>query len=151
MIYRMLLKPMKNWVMSFFRRRPRVLFVVSHGRQIEYAFLTHKRKIKMNPVTVSIGHVVNCALIYLDQSGNPMLTTPTPDFAPVWSNTTPATATLVASGDGLTAVETAVAAGSDTVNVSATVGGAIFTASVGVTVSGSAQTLTSITISTAVV
>lgn len=105
----------------------------------------------MNPVTVSVGHSVNCSLVFLDQNGNPMQTTPTPDAAPSWSDTTPATGTLTEGPGGLTASEVADAAGTDTINVSLAVGGAQFSASVGVVVSPAAQVLTSVQIATTVV
>jgi hypothetical protein len=105
----------------------------------------------MNPVTVAIGHVVNLSIIYLDQLGNPMLVTPTPDSPPVWTDApVPAgCCTFVATGS--TAVDTAVAAGADTVGVTVTVGGVAFTASLGVVVSPAAQVLTSIEIGSTVV
>jgi len=75
-----------------------------------------------------------------------MLTTPTPDSAPVWTDTTPAIGTLTAAPDGLTASEVAVAAGSDTVSVALAVGETNFSASIGVTVQEAPQVLTSISI-----
>lgn len=104
----------------------------------------------MNTVTVSIGHTVACSLVFLDQSGNPMLITPVPDALPVWTDTTPATGTLTPSPDGLTANEVALAAGSDTISVSLSVASVAFTASVGVVVSPAAQVLTSVSIATTV-
>ncbi len=100
----------------------------------------------MANVTVNVGHTVSFTLVYLDQNGNPMLTTPTPDAAPTWTDTTPATGTLTVAGNGLTASELAVAAGSDTVSVALAVGGTSFSASIGVTVQEAAQVLTSISI-----
>ena len=104
----------------------------------------------MSTVTVSIGHTVACSLVFLDQKGNPMLTTPVPDAPPTWSDTTPATGTLTPSPDGLTANEVALAAGSDTISVSLAVGGVSFSASVGVVVSPAAQVLTSVQVATTV-
>lgn len=104
----------------------------------------------MNPVTVSIGHTVSCSLVFLDQNGNPMHTTPVPDAPPVWSDTTPATGTLTPAPDGLTASEVALAAGSDTISVALTVNGVAFSATVGVTVSPAPQVLTSVEIATTV-
>jgi hypothetical protein len=104
----------------------------------------------MNPVAVSVGHTVNCTLVYLDQNGNPMLTTPTPDAAPVWSNT-PATETLTPAPGGLTASALAIAAGTDTISVALSVGGVAFTASLPVTVSAAPQVLTSVAIAATVV
>src|SRR5271165_4473895 len=60
-------------------------------------------------VTLSIGHTLTMSLSFLDQSGNPMLTMPVPDAAPTWTDTTPATETLVAAASGLTCVGTPIA------------------------------------------
>ena len=79
-----------------------------------------------------------------------MLTPPTPDAPPVWTNSTPATGTLVAAADGSSAVETAIAVGTDVISVAATVGGKAFTATQGVTVTAAPQVLTSIGILTTV-
>jgi len=97
-------------------------------------------------ITVSLGHTVGMAIVFLDQNGNKMLTTPVPDVAPVWTQTTPATETLTVAPDGLTSVATPVAAGSDTISLSVTVGGAAFNASLDVTVQAAAQVLTSVAI-----
>jgi len=98
----------------------------------------------MANVIVNVGHTVSFTLVFLDQRGNPMLTTPAPDAAPVWTDTTPATGTLTAGASGMTASELAVAAGADTVNVSLSVGGTEFKASIDLTVQEAPQTLTSI-------
>ena len=103
-----------------------------------------------SPVSVSVGHTVSMSLIFLDQSGNPMLVTPTPDAAPVWTDTTPATGTLTAAANGLTATELAIAAGSDTVSVALAVGGEQFSASVAIDVAAAPQVLTSVAIATSV-
>lgn len=121
-----------------------------HKRLVEEATIPPNGEIKMNPVTVSIGHTVNCSIVFLDQSGNPMLITPTPDAPPTWTDTTPATGTLTTVPGGLTATELAVAAGGDTITVSLAVAGVNFTASVPVIVSPAPQTLTSIQIATSV-
>ena len=102
----------------------------------------------MANVIVTVGHTVSFALVFLDQNGNPMLTTPVPDAPPVWTDTTQATGTLTASGN--TASEVANAAGSDTVNVALSVGGVAFTASIGITVQAAAQVLTSVGITATV-
>jgi hypothetical protein len=86
------------------------------------------------------------SIVYLDQNGNSMLTTPRADAAPTWSNTTPATETLKPSADGLTCEADAVAAGSDVVSLSISVGGAAFAASLSVTVEAAPQILTSVQI-----
>ncbi len=99
---------------------------------------------------VTLGHKIACSLVYLDTSGNPMLTQPAPDAAPVWSNTTAATETIVASADGTTCVATTVAAGTDSIGVALNVGGQAFTASLAVTVDPLPQTLGSVQIATQV-
>lgn len=101
-------------------------------------------------ITVNIGHAVNMSIVFLDQNGNPMLTAPTPDAAPTWTDSTPATGTLVPAADGLSAVETAVAAGADVVTLSLTIGGTAFTATLPITVAAVAQVLTSVDIIAAV-
>jgi hypothetical protein len=100
----------------------------------------------MNNYIVSIGHTVSFVIQYLDALGNPMLTTPTPDSPPTWTDTpTPAgCVTQTVSADSLSDVETAVAAGSDVVGVSLSVAGTAFSASAGITVSPAPQVLTSI-------
>lgn len=95
---------------------------------------------------VTIGHSIAMAIAFLDQNGNPMLATPTPDSSPAWTNTTPATETVAASTSGLTATATPVAPGTDTVNLSVVVGGQTFTASLDVEVDAAPQTLTSVQI-----
>lgn len=104
----------------------------------------------MNPIALSVGHTASFTLEFLDQNGNPMLTTPVPDAAPVWTDTTPATGTLTAGTTGLTASELAIAAGGDTVTVVLTVGGVSFTASVSLAVASAPQVLTSVAIETTV-
>jgi len=104
----------------------------------------------MFPVTV--GHVVNSTIEYLDASGNPMLTAPTPDSPPVWTNApNPAGIdTLAVSPDGSSSALTTTAAGGDTLSVSVTVGGKTFTASESITISAAPQVLTSVQISSTV-
>jgi len=100
----------------------------------------------MANIDVTVGHKVTMNLVFLDQNGNPMLTTVTPDAVPTWTDTTPATGTLTAGADGLSATELAIAAGTDVVNVSVTVGGVAFAASLGITSTAVPQVLTSIQI-----
>jgi hypothetical protein len=114
-----------------------------------YAELIPGEIIVSTPVTVSVGHNVQCSLVFLDQNGNPMLTTPTPDSPPTWSDSTPATETLTAGG--LTASALAIAPGGDTISVSVSVGGVTFGATLGVTVTAAPQTLTSVSIAATVV
>lgn len=102
----------------------------------------------MNTVTVTVGHQVNCAIEYLDQNGNPMLVTPTPDSPPTWTDApSPAgDVTFTVGAGGLTATDVAVAPGTDVVSVSLSVGGVPFTAQLGVTIAAAPQVLTSIAI-----
>ena len=104
----------------------------------------------MSNVTLTVGHTVDFALVFLDQNGNPMFVTPVPDAAPIWSDITPATGTLTPAASGLTASELAIAAGSDTVSVSLMVGGVSFSASIDVTVTSVPQVLTSVDIAATV-
>jgi hypothetical protein len=101
--------------------------------------------------TLSVGHKLQLAILYLDQNGNPMVTTPVADAPPSWTNSTPTTETLVVAGDGQTAVATAVAPGSDTINLSLDVGGVAFSATLAVTVQAAPQVLSSIAIDATVV
>ena len=95
---------------------------------------------------ITMGHGLSLSITYLDENGNVMLTTPTPDSPPVWSNTTEATETLIVAADGLTSQTTSVAVGADTISVTATVGGTAFSASLIVNVTAPPQVLTSIAI-----
>lgn len=97
-------------------------------------------------VNVSVGHKVDCSIIYLDQNGNPMLTPVTPDSPPNWSNAVPTVDSLVAAQNGLTCELTALSSGADTVNLSLAVGGKVFTALLQISVQGVPQVLTSIAI-----
>ncbi len=100
----------------------------------------------MSTTTVSIGHTVALALEFDDANGNPMLTPVTPDAPPTWTQTTAATGTLAASGDGLSAVYTPGAVGTDTVTVSLAVGGVAFTGTADINVTAAPQVLSSVKI-----
>jgi hypothetical protein len=93
-----------------------------------------------------MGHTIALSLEYLDQHQNPMLTVPTPDSAPAWSNTTAATETLKVAADGLSCEADPVAPGVDVVNVKVTVGGNDYSASVSVEIDPEPQVLTSVLI-----
>jgi hypothetical protein len=97
-------------------------------------------------VTLAVGHTLTMALAFLDQNGNPMLTVPVPDAPAVWTDTTPATETIVPAASGLTCVGTPLVPGGDTVTVAVTVGGVAFTANLDVTVTAAPQVLTSVAI-----
>lgn len=119
----------------------RIFFIVNNvAVQLEQGRLIYMA------TNVTIGHEIDCAISYLDAIGNPMVTAPTPDAPPAWSDTTPGVLTLTAAPDGSTCVAKAVAAGSDTINLSVTVGGKPFTASLAVAVSAAPQVLTSVAI-----
>jgi hypothetical protein len=97
-------------------------------------------------VVLTVGHKLNMSIAFADQNGNPMLTKPTPDSAPAWSNSTPSTETIAAAADGLSCVGTPVAPGNDTVSLSVVIGGQTFSATLGVTVDAAPQVLTSVSI-----
>jgi hypothetical protein len=113
----------------------------------------HKEKV-MAKVAVSVGHTVTNVIQYFDQNGNPMVTTPTPDSPPAWTDTgsamSPPIDTLSVSTDGNTATVTPSAAGTDNLSVVVVVGGASFNASVEIDISAAAQVLTSIGIASTV-
>ena len=97
--------------------------------------------------TVNAGHEVIDTIVYLDQNGQPMLTTPTPDAPPTWVNVaTPDIDTMSISADGSTDTIQAVGAGVDTITVTVTVGGVQFVATQNLTVSPAPQVLTDIEI-----
>ena len=124
-----------------------------HYQLVDLKVLNPNGVLAMNPVTVSVGHTVNCSIIFLDQNGNPMQTTPTPDAAPTWTDApTPAGATTFTVGpNGLTATDLAVATGTDAISLSLAVSGVSYSATLGVTVSPAPQALTSIQIGSTVV
>lgn len=101
-------------------------------------------------VTLTIGHTLNMSISFLDQHGNPMLTPPTLDNVPSWTDTTSSTETLSISASGLTCTGTPIAVGTDTVNLSLSSQGKTFTATVDVTVTAEPQVLTGIAINTVV-
>lgn len=108
-------------------------------------------------LNVTVGHSAALSIVYLDQNGNPMLTTPTPDPAtppatnPTWTDAPSAAGvdTLTSNADG-TATLAALAPGSDNVSVTVTVGGVAFSASLAVAVAAPPQVLTSIAINSVV-
>ena len=138
-----------NWLW-YHQRATYVLLIVAvrgrhhHHHRFHELCLIPNRRNNMSNITVTVGHKVDFVLAFLDQHGNPMLTTPAPDAPPVWTDTTSATGTLTASPSGLSASELAIAAGADTVSVSLMVGGVSFSASVDLTVQDEPQVLTSI-------
>ncbi len=133
------------------RHIARIWLIVRVGRRlVDLRELLPDRRITMNPVAVNVGHTVSMSIVWLDQNGNPMLTTPVPDAPPAWTDTTPSTGTLTVAPGGMTATELAIAAGTDTVDLSLSVGGEAFSASLGITVSAAAQVLTSVSIAATV-
>lgn len=101
--------------------------------------------------TVTLGHNIGLSLTVLDQNGNPLLTPPTFDAPPVWTNTTPATETLKVAADGATAEADTVAAGTDVISVDAKIGGVDFTATLAVEVDAAPQVPTSLVINATVI
>jgi hypothetical protein len=97
-------------------------------------------------IKVTVGHKLACTIGFLDQNGNPMLAVPKVDAVPTWSNTTPATETLIAAADGLSASASTLAVGTDAISLALAVGGVAFTASLAVEVDAVPQTLTSVAI-----
>ena len=101
-------------------------------------------------VDVNVGHTVACSIVYLDQNGNPMLTTPTPDAPPTWTNAQPTVDTLVVGPGGNTCTVDAIAAGIDVVTLNLAVAGVSFSATLQVSVHTAPQVLTSVTIASSV-
>lgn len=122
-----------------------LLVVIIEGKESIFAVLNPGRKVNLM-TTLTVGHKLALAIAFLDANGNPMLTAPTVDSPPVWGNTTPATETLVASADGLSAVATSVAPGTDAISLTVLVGGVSYAASLSVEVDAAPQVLTSVAI-----
>jgi len=96
--------------------------------------LTSNLELRM-ATTLTLGvNTATLTLGFYDQNGAPMSPTPTPDSAPAWTNSTPATETIAVSTDGLTCTVTPVAAGDDTVSVTVVVAGKSYSATLGVSV-----------------
>ena len=93
--------------------------------------------------TVTVGHVIDYSILYVDTTGAPMLTPVTPDSPPIWTDApaTPPVDTFTPSADGMTAVLSATAPGADTVSLSVTVAGVQFTATDQVVINAPPQTL----------
>ncbi len=121
-----------------------VLFVNGTG------FLLHPNEENCIMTTAIVGQTITYAIGYLDTAGNPMTSPPTPDSAPAWTQTDPATDTLTAAADGNSATALTLAAGTDSISVSLSVGGVSFTASDAVTVTAAAQKLGSIVLNATV-
>lgn len=103
-------------------------------RGVFYWFVSSKTAVLLYPErtmhmsdTIHIDQIDNLSLVADDANLN--VVPFTPDAPPVWTNSNPAAATLVASADGLTAVLTPVAIGVTTVGVSLQIGGVTFSAS----------------------
>ena len=100
-------------------------------------------------VTVNAGHTVGMVIQYLDQNGNPMVTTPVPDQPPTWTNSN-GQDTLTVAPDGNSATlaipATMTGGGSDTVTLGLNVAGKAFSATLAVTITATPQVLTSIAI-----
>jgi hypothetical protein len=98
--------------------------------------------------TFNVGHQDMMTIAYLDQNGNPMLVTPTPDHPPAWTNApVPAGCdTLLATADGSSATVTGVAVGQDTITLTVVVGGKSFVATDSITITAAPQVLTSVAV-----
>ena len=83
--------------------------------------------------SINVGQTLPMTIQYLDAAGN-VLTGITPDAAPAWSDTTPASDTLTAAADGNSATALGLAAGSDTISVALSVKGTPFSAELALTV-----------------
>jgi len=125
---------------------PRVWLKVSSSPFFSVMIELHPFRRTIMDVTLSIGHTLTDTIAYLDQNGNPMLTTPTPDSPPVWSDSTPATETLTVAADGSSATGTPLAVGVDTVSLTVIVGGVTFSATQNVIVTAAPQVLTKVDI-----
>ncbi len=97
-------------------------------------------------ITMNIGQTATLSIKYLDQSGQVMTTTPTPDAPPTWTNADPTVGTLTVATDGNTASDVALVAGTDNIGLSVLAGGKTFSASIAVTVAPPVQILTSVEI-----
>jgi hypothetical protein len=129
------------------RRHHRRVAIVVDGRIHELN--PHRRTHLMLPVTA--GHAVALAIAYLDANGHKMLTQPTPDGPPSWTDapSAPGIDTLTVAPDGSSAIlatNPADADGSDTVGLSVTVGGKTFSATLAVAISAAPQVLSSVEI-----
>ena len=100
---------------------------------------------------ITLGHGLDLSITFLDQDGNPMLSPQTPDAAPSWTQTTPATEQLNVDAGGLTAHTKSLAVGQDSIGLSVVVGGNTFSAALAVNVNAVPQVLTSIQIAATVV
>lgn len=98
--------------------------------------------------TINVGHQDTMTISFLDQNGNPMLVTPTPDSKPSWTNAPVPGGddTLTVAADGMSAVLAAVAVGQDVVTLTVIVGGKSFTATDAITITAAPQVLSAISI-----
>ena len=133
------------WLQGY---REAVLVVRHHGGAIIIVPFHRKgQHMAAASVNVNVGHPVAIAIKYLDQNGNPMLTTPTPDSPPTWSQAPSASgidSLSVASPGNLSASLATLEAGTDIITVNMQVGGVALSASLGVNISPAPQVLTSI-------
>jgi hypothetical protein len=97
---------------------------------------------------LTLGHGIAATLTVLDADLNPMLKPVAFASPPVWTQTTPATDTMIVSADGLSDNGTTVAVGTDSWTVTATLPGQTtpVTASLAITVDAKEQVPTSIRI-----
>src|SRR5271157_240612 len=139
---------MTSFPWPFHHHRPRLALVVwvSRGRHRHHwrrhVYILEPGANTMS-TSVTVGHVIDFSIQYVDTSGNPMLTPVTPDSPPVWADApaSPPVDTFTPSADGLTAVLTATAAGADTVSLTVIVGGVTYSASDIITINAAPQVL----------
>src|ERR1019366_7066700 len=102
-----------------------------HHHRIMVVFTINETSILLTPnqgtvlmENLNLGQNLDLAIAFLDASGNPMVTAPTTDAPPSWTQTTPATQSLAVDSDGMTAHTKSLAVGSDSIALSVVVGGA---------------------------
>lgn len=112
-----------------------------HGRPHHVVLFVNGVGTILNPgqeaklmLTESLGHSIAFTVTVLDANGNPMLTPVAFDSPPAWTQSTPATESLVVAPDGASAQASSLAVGTDSISVSAVVGGKTFAASIAVEV-----------------
>ena len=97
-------------------------------------------------IETTVGHQVLITINYLDTKGNPMLTRPTPDATPEWTNNpNPAGAdTMTVAGDGGSSLVMTLAPGADTVSAALAVSGTAYNGSLDLVMDAVPQELGSI-------
>ena len=136
-------QPWRHWFRRRHHHHLRPVLVFGNGR---FALeLEPQERLEMAEA-LFVGQTDTLSIQFLDTSGQPMATPPTPDSPPTWTDTTAATETVAPAADGMSCGQTAVAPGTDTVNLTVTVAGVAYTAQLDVTVSAQPQVLGSVAI-----